>query len=142
MKTLLLDMEYEYNFDLYGVTTPVKDYKLAWALNAIFDLRLARQDDLCYDFLGKDRLIISNYQYITSHNIFRLFRNKALGATTLIKPFLLPDIKEYDYIIQIAGAMQQLYPQELINKILKTQLVQYVKKIDPLTLKFKENLLF
>jgi hypothetical protein len=142
MKTLHLDIEHEYNFDLYGIVTPVKDYKLAWALNDILDLRLLKQKDICYDFLGKDRLIISNYQYITDHNIIRLFRNKALGATTLKKPFLLPDIKEYDYVIQIAGAMQQLYPHELINRILKTDLVQYVKKFDPLTLKFKENLLF
>ncbi|MBC5993286.1 IPExxxVDY family protein [Pontibacter cellulosilyticus] len=142
MKTLRLDIDYEYDFDLYGVVSPVKDYKLAWALNNIFDLRLSRQNDLCYDLFGKDRLIISNYQYITDHSMVRLFRNRALVATTLKKPFLLPDIKEYDYVIQISGAMQQLYPQEFINSILKTQLVQYVKKFDPLTLKFKENLLF
>ncbi|MEJ8804249.1 IPExxxVDY family protein [Pontibacter sp. H249] len=142
MKTLRLDIDYEYDFDVYGVVSPVKDYKLAWALNNIFDLRLSRQKDLCYDFFGKDRLIISNYQHITEHTIVRLLRNKALVTTTLKKPFLLPDIKEYDYVIQISGAMQQLYPQEFINKILKTQLVQYVKKFDPLTLKFKENLLF
>ena len=142
MKTLHLNIEYDYDFDLYGIVSPVKDYKLAWALNRIFDLRLSRQKDLCYDLFEKDRLIISNYQYITDHNVFRLLRNKAVGASTLKKPFLLPDIKEYDYVIQIAGAMQQLYPQEFINRILRTQLVQYVKKFDPNTLKFKENLLF
>ncbi|WP_299818854.1 IPExxxVDY family protein [uncultured Pontibacter sp.] len=142
MKTLSLNIEYDYDFDIYGIVSPVKDYKLAWVLNNLFDLQLSRQKDLCYDLFGKDRLIISNYQYITDHTIIRLFRNKALVATTLKKPFLLPDIKEYDYVIQIAGAMQQLYPQEFINKILKTPLVQYVKKFDPLTLKFKENLLF
>ena len=142
MKTLRLDIDYEYDFDLYGVVSPAKDYKLAWALNNILDLRLSRQKDLCYDLFGKDRLIISNYQYITDHSMVRLFRNKALVATTLKKPFLLPDIKEYDYVIQIAGAMRQLYPQEFIKSILKTQLVQYVKQFDPLTLKFKENLLF
>ncbi len=142
MRAFRLDIDYEYDFDIYGIITPAKDYKLAWALNDLLALRLSKQKDLCFDFSGKDRLIISNYHYITEHNIFRLLRNKALVATSLKKPFLLPDIKEYDYIIQISGAMQKLYPQELINMFLKIQLVQYVKKFDPLTLKFKENLLF
>lgn len=142
MRPLHLDIEYNYDFDLYGVVSPVKDYKLAWALNNLFDLRLSKQKDLCYDLMGKDRLIISNYEYITDHSIIRLFKNKALSPSTLKKPFLLPDIKEYDYVLQISGAIQQLYPQEFMRKLLNTSLVQYVKQFDPLTLKFKENLIF
>ncbi|MFD2513648.1 IPExxxVDY family protein [Pontibacter locisalis] len=142
MKSLHLDIEYNFDFDLFGVVSPVKDYKLAWALNNLFDLRLSKQQDLCYDLHGKDRLIISNYQHISDHSTVRLFKNKALGPSTLKKPFLLPDIKEYDYVLQLAGAMQQLYPQEFIRTLLHTPLVQYVKQFDPLTLKFKENLIF
>ncbi|ARS34080.1 IPExxxVDY family protein [Pontibacter actiniarum] len=142
MKTHRLHMEYDYSFDLYGLVSSVRDYKLAWALNKLLHLRLTRQQDLCYDLFGKDRLLIANYQYITEHSEVRLFRNRALGSSTLKKPFLLPDIKEYDYVLQITGAMQQLYPQELLNKLLRVPLVQYVKQFDPLTLKFKENLIF
>ncbi|WP_266204361.1 IPExxxVDY family protein [Pontibacter kalidii] len=142
MKTHRLHIEYDYSFDLYGLVTSVKDYKLAWSLNRLLDLRLKKQKDLCYDLLGKERLLIANYQCITEHSEVRLFRNRALGSSTLKKPFLLPDIKEYDYVLQITGAMQQLHPQELTRKLLRAPLVQYVKKFDPLTLKFKENLIF
>jgi len=83
-------------------------------------------------------MIISNYEYITDHSVVRLLRNKALG----MKAFLLPELKEYDYVLQITGALQQLYPQELVNKLLRIPLVQYVKQFDPLTLKLKENLIF
>ncbi|AKD03480.1 IPExxxVDY family protein [Pontibacter korlensis] len=142
MRTHRLNIEYDYSFDLYGLVTSVKDYKLAWVLNRLLDLRLTKQKDLCYDLFGKDRLLISNFQYITEYSEVRLFRNRALGSPTLRKPFLLPDIKEYDYVLQITGAMQQLHPQELTKKLLRVPLVQYVKKFDPLTLKFKENLIF
>jgi hypothetical protein len=45
-------------------------------------------------------------------------------------------------VLQISGALQQLNPQEFISQLLRTPLVQYVKQIDPLTLKLKENLIF
>ncbi|RIJ33512.1 IPExxxVDY family protein [Pontibacter oryzae] len=137
-----LDIAYDYSFDVYGLVSSGRDYKLAWALNKLLHLRLTKQQDLCYELPGIGCLEISNYQFATEHSEVRLFRNKALGNSTLKKPFLLPDIKEYDYVLQITGAMQQLYPSELINRLRGVPLVQYVKKFDPLTLKFKENLIF
>jgi len=142
MKIRRLEIEHTYDFDLYAVVSSVKEYKLAWALNKLLDLRLIKQKDLCYELLGKGHLLISNYLYATEYSQVRLLRNKALGTANLKKPFLLPDIKEYDYVLQITGGLQQLYPQELIQKILRTPLVEYVCKIDPRTLKFKENLIF
>ncbi|WP_276498141.1 IPExxxVDY family protein [Pontibacter litorisediminis] len=142
MKTHHLQIEYDYSFDLYGLVTSVKDYKLAWALNRLLNLHLTRQKDLCYELLGRDRLLIANYRHVAEHSEVRLFRNRALGSPTLKKAFLLPDVKEYDYVLQITGAMQQLHPQELARKLMRTPLVQYVKQFDPLTLKFKENLIF
>jgi hypothetical protein len=71
-----------------------------------------------------------------------LFRNKALGTTTLRKPYLLPDIKEYDFVLQINGSLPKMYPPNFVNMLLHIPLVQYVKQFDPLSLKFKENLIF
>ena len=142
MRILRLDIEYDYNFQVYGVVSPYKEYKLAWAINKLLNLQLVKKSDICYDMPEKERLVISNYEYISDHSIVRLFRNRALGTCTLKKPYLIPDIMEYDYILQISGALQQLYPQEIIGRILNIPLVQYVKQFDPLTLKFKENLIF
>lgn len=142
MKTLRLDIEYEYDFDLYGLVSAGKDYTMAWWLNKLFKLHLIKQQDLCYIFGGKDRLMISNYEFSLEHKTVRLFRNRALGTNTLKKPFLLPDIKEYDYVLQITGVFTELYPQEFLRKIHNIPFVQYVKQVDPLSLKFKENLIF
>ncbi|WP_347158271.1 IPExxxVDY family protein [Pontibacter chitinilyticus] len=142
MKTLQLDIEYNYDFEVYGLVSHEKEYKLAWMLNNLFRLHLVKKQDLCHDLIGKGRLIISNFEYITEHGMARLFQNKARATHTLIKPFLLPDMKEYDYVLQIKGLLQHLHPQELGSKLLRSPLVQYVKQFDPHTLKFKENLLF
>ncbi len=142
MKTLRLDIEYDYDFDLYGLVSAGKDYTMAWWLNKLFNFRLTKQQDLCYIFGSKDQLMISNFEFCLEHQAVRLFRNRALGINNLKKPFLLPDIKEYDYILQITGVFTELYPQELISKLNNIPFVQYVKQFDPLSLKFKENLIF
>jgi len=138
MQTLQLYVEYEYDFDVYGLAASLKEYKLAWSLNRLLGFRLKKQQDLSYELCGQERAIISNYEYITDHSVVRLLRNKAHG----VKAFLLPEIEEFDYVLQITGALQQLCPQELTAKLLHLPLVQCVKQIDPLTLKLKEHLIF
>jgi hypothetical protein len=142
MKTLRLDINYEYDFDLYGLVSVSKDYSMAWWLNKLFNIHLTKQQDLCYIFESKDQLLISNYEFSLEHLTVRLLKNRALGITTLKRPFLLPDIKEYDYVLQISGALSDFYSQEFISKLNKIPIVQYVKQFDPSSLKFKENLIF
>jgi len=142
MKILHLDIEYNYDFEVYGLVSPEKEYKLAWVLNSLLDLHLIKNKDLCYDQIEKGQLIISNFEYNTAHGVARLFRNKAHTAHTIKKLFMLPDLKEYDYVLQIKGLLQHLHPQELRSKLLRSPLVKYVKQFDPHTLTFKENLQF
>ena len=142
MKTFKLEVEYDYDFDLFGLVSSSKEYKLAWSLNKCFNIRLIKQQDLNYDFLNKGRLVISNYLHMTEHSTIRLFRNKSVDLSTLKKPFLVPDIKDYDYIIQLTGAMGDCGQQELLNRFKLVPLIQYAKKFDPNSLKFKENLMF
>lgn len=142
MKTFKLEVEYDYDFDLFGLVSSSKEHKLAWSLNKSFNIRLIKQQDLNYDFLNKGRLVISNYLHMTEHRTIRLFRNKSVDLSTLKKPFLVPDIKEYDYIIQISGSENEAQQQEMLNRFKLVPLIQYVKKFDPNSLKFKENLMF
>jgi hypothetical protein len=142
MKTLRLDLDHEFNFDLYGIVSSSKEHTLAWALNKYFKLRLIKQKDICYDFISKGRLVISNYLHCTDHYTIRLYRNKSVDLSTLKKPFLVPDIKEYDYVVQINGAVEKFRSQELLSRMNLVPLVQYIKQFDPNALQFKDNLIF
>ena len=138
MQALQLYIEYDYDFDLYGLVVAAKEYKLAWALNRLLGFRLKKQQDLWYGLSGPERVIISNFEYITDHYVVRLLKNRALER----KAFLLPELKRYDYVLQLTGTMRQLYPQEFVNRLRSLPLSQGVKQIDPLTLKLKEHLIF
>lgn len=142
MNTLQLDIAYTYDFDLYGLVTTVKEYKLAWALNKLLGFHLIKQEDLCYDLVEQEHILVSNYEYITDYSTIRLLKNRAVGNATVKMPFFLPELKEYDYVLQISGSLQPLYPQDFLQRLLSIPLIQYVKQFDPLTLKLKNNLIF
>ncbi|KUG09497.1 IPExxxVDY family protein [Solirubrum puertoriconensis] len=142
MKTLTLDCDYDCDFDLFGIVSSSRDHKLAWTLNQALRLRLIKQQDLILDLLTRGRLVISNYLHATETATLRLLRNRSVDPSPLQKHFLAPDIKEYDYLIQVQNGTGSLDPDTLLERLAALPAVQYVCRFDPNNLKFKENLLF
>ena len=50
MKKKKLVVDYEIDFDLFGLISTVKDYKLAWLLNKHLSIHLTREEDLSITF--------------------------------------------------------------------------------------------
>ena len=142
MKMLTLDVEYDCDFELFGLVSSSREHTLAWTLNQALRLRLVKQQDLIYDLLTKGRLVISNYLHATETITMRLLRNRSVDPSPLKKPFLAPDIKEYDYLLQVSNGSGILAATELVTQLTALSTVQYVCQFDPNELKFKENLLF
>ncbi|MDU0370424.1 IPExxxVDY family protein [Hymenobacter endophyticus] len=142
MKTLTLDVEYDCDFDLFGLVSSSREHTLAWVLNRALHLRLIKQQDLIYDLFSQGRLVISNYLHTTEHHTLRLLRNRSVDPSPLKKPFLAPDIKEYDYLLQVSNGMASHSSDELLVQLSALPEVQLVSQVDPNDLKFKENLLF
>lgn len=141
MKNFTLDVEYDYDFKLFGLVSSSKEYKLAWAISKFLNIRLIKQPDLVYDFISKGKLVISQYLYKTEHSTFRLLRNKSMVLGSIKKPFLLPEIKDYDFIIQISGILAEEYLEIIEEKLKALETVQFLKQFDPESFAFKENLL-
>ena len=143
MKTLTLDLEYECDFELFGLVSSSREHKLAWSLNRALRLRLVKQQDLIYDLISRGRLVISNYLHRTETSTLRLLRNRSVVPSVLKKPYLAPDIKEYDYLLQITRDDASLLGgATLLNRLTALPDVQYACQFDPNELEYKENLLF
>lgn len=139
---LTLDVEYDCDFDLFGIVSSSREHTLAWTLNHALRLRLVKQQDLIYDLLNRGRLVISNYLHATETLSLRLLRNRSVDPSVLKKPYLAPDIKEYDYLLQVSNGTGSLAGEELLARLTDLPAVQYACQFDPNSLKFKENLLF
>lgn len=139
---LTLDAEYECDFALFGLVSGAPDYTMAWALNRGLRLRLTRQPDFVLNLVQQGPLAFSYYVYTKESLTLRLLRNRALPPSVLPKPFLAPDIHEYDYLLQVFGGADELAGIELLDRLTAQGAVRYASEIDPNELKYKENLFF
>lgn len=142
MKTTRLFIDYDYPFELIAVVSPVKEYKLAWTLNKSLNLYLVKAPDLKYDFINNSIFFISNFIFEKEYSSFRLLKNRACEFENVAKPFLLPELKEYDYIILLQSEGEAWNVDEIEGKMKKLPVVQFCKKVDIHDLKSKENLIF
>ena len=141
MKTFTLDVEYECDFALFGLVSSTRDYTLAWTLNRALRLRLTKQPELLLNLVSQGRLVFTHYLYATETLTLRLLRNRSVAPSALKKPFLAPDIKEYDYLLAVSNGSGSLADNALLAQLGALEAVQYVCQFDPNTLKYKENLM-
>ncbi len=141
MKTFTLDVEYECDFALFGLVSSTRDYTLAWHLNRALRLRLVRQPELLLNLLNEGRLVFTHFLHATETLSLRLLRNRSIAPSSLKKPFLAPDIKEYDYLLAVSNGSGALADDELLHRLTSLAAVQYACQFDPNTLKYKENLI-
>ena len=66
---------YDINYDLFGIVSNIKEYKLAWILNKIFSIDLIKFDDLIITKYNQKTFQVSNYFYETDEFIIRVLKN-------------------------------------------------------------------
>ena len=140
MKKAKLVIEHTFDFELLGLVSPLKDYKLAWLINKTLDLNLVRKKDLELEFISSMKLEISNYFLKMPFGFIQLLKNKALNSTQQLA-YLIPELKSMDYFLIIQDQTQQINSQTFVTHLSENPLIQSVIKIDVSKLKSKENLL-
>jgi hypothetical protein len=140
MKKSKLLIDYEFDFELLGVTTSVKGYKLAWEINQLLNIRLIRQADLMVGFKNTDEKSFSFYAYETNINRLKLFKNRPSDIDGG-KYYLIPEFPHFDFII-LAAMEEPFAHHQLIELIRSIPSVQLVASIPLEGLKSKSNFIF
>ena len=135
-KSILLT-DFEYDFQLIGISSHNKDYRLAWELNKTFGINLSKEEDVSFAPKKGDKLSFSMYfhQNLVEEKDVRLISNKTQGR------HLISEKKEADYFL-ILYDYNPYETREMLVKIRKINLVLTAFEIEVDTLKSKESLLF
>lgn len=139
MKKSKLIIDYEYNFELIGITTAVRGYKLAWELNQRLGVNLVKQPDLVVGFKNNEEKTFSFYSFETALNRLKVFKNRPNDQETG-KYFLIPEFPHFDFII--LAAMEEHKHQQLIDLLKTVPSIQLVSPISLEGLKSKSNFIF
>jgi hypothetical protein len=143
MKKRRLEVEFTYDFELMGLISSARGYKLAWEINHSLGVNLVRKDDLKMT-TKEGEFFFNFYSHQSAVNTVNLFRNRsnegpAGGETKGI--FLVPEHTHLDYILYSKGDedMHSKRLQEVLRNIPSIELVAFL----PLAaLKSKDNFIF
>ncbi len=140
MKKKRLEIDYSYDFELLGVISSAKSFKLAWDINTKFGIRLIKQPDLRIQFNNNITGTYTYFSHDSPLNLVRLFRNRA-NEMEAVKNLLVQEHPHFDYIIMSQGA--DVLPinvlQEQLRSISSIELVAFI----PLdSLKSKDYFIF
>lgn len=140
MKKAKLFIEPTFDFNLLGIVSPVKDYKLAWLINRTLQINLTRSEDLLIEFLSNPNLEISQFFLSLPHGFIQLLKNKSLNSSQQLA-YLIPELRNMDYFLLIQDETGQIDLEVYLKKLADNPSIQSVVKLDVSKLKSKENLL-
>ena len=98
MKKNRLASDYPFDFELIGIVSSVKEYKLAWHLNQLPEFHLIKAEDVKIEFSDNKLIRVSN---LKDENEFRqafLLKNKLVTSNSSINQYLLPELQQFDYL--------------------------------------------
>ena len=158
----VLEIEYDYDFVLIGISSHEKDYRFCWSLNNKLNIELAKTDSL--EIKGKKQVTPSYFSFFTFDNpdefieysvIANFSESKSLAVAEAglfggeratqeqrENEFLIPEHKQMNYLMVIRGELEDEEVNELIKQIREIDIVLTAVRIDPKNLKSKQNLIF
>jgi hypothetical protein len=139
-----LDIEYDYDFFLAGISCHEKAYRLCWGINRALNIDMAQTEPLSIAL--KKTEAPSDFPVFKQVNksndtALYLISNKAEGAEK--QPgLLIAEQHQADYFFIVQGAFTEYDLEQMMKSIREIPFVQLIYRINPSVLKSKENLLF
>ncbi|MBK7181593.1 MAG: IPExxxVDY family protein [Bacteroidetes bacterium] len=153
-----LEIEFDYDFVLIGISSHEKDYRLCWTVNNALNLQLSKQESL--EIKGRKQTTPSFFsfflfekqdEFIDYAIIANLSESKTVEQTTSTlfdaldesdNEYLIPEQKQMNYFFLIRGEIENEEVNEIIQQIKEIENVQTAVRIDVKSLRSKQNLIF
>lgn len=137
MAKLTLEIEEDYDFELIGICSHAKDYRLSWEMNKALELDLEKADNYDMSVKGKKQSY-SFFSFIDEENWveYYLINNRCPNGT------LIPEEQKTDYFLLIRGVLRGGQKEDLVSGIANIKNVLTTYEIEVEELKSKSNLLF
>lgn len=140
MKKSKLFVEYEIDFDAFGIMSSVKGYKLAWEINKRLGVHLVKQDDHVIGFKKNIEKSFPYFSFETPLNRLKLLKNRPAEESGG-KYSLIPEFPHFDFII-LARLSAHLLKDPLSELLRQIPSVELVSPFNIDTLKSRTNFVF
>jgi len=119
--------------------SPLRNYRLCWHVNKALRLDLIRKPDL--EVTDNKKRVHAHFALFTYEDEinfvqYNFIGNKSSGI------FLIPELKEVDYLLLMRGDAAGRMKQEVMGILKNTSGIQALFEMNPAGLRSKQNLIF
>jgi hypothetical protein len=114
-------------FKLLGISSHENDYRLTWAANSKLGLRLIRSENITTANDNSEKLEFSVFQSIDEDNSHKM----NLISNSCPNGFLIKEMKNIDFFMQIYGDISQPDLNEIVNGLKSIDIISAVFEIVP-----------
>lgn len=142
MKKNRLAAVYDFDFELIGIVSTAKEYKLAWNLNQLNLFHLVKADDIKIEFTDHKQILISNLIYEDDYSMVHLLKNKLISTNSGENQYLIHELSRFDFLLKVRNLTEDRWAEKIYEQIRDLRIADYVTRIELDRIKQKENLLF
>jgi len=135
----ILHVDFDFDFELVSLISPLRDYRLCHQINRHLHLDFVRRNDL--EITSEKKRSQSQFPVFTYEdevNFLQYFfiGNKCAGAN------LIPEMRQVDYFLMMRGDAAGIVKTDIMHRLKELSDIQTLFEVDPKSLKSKNNLIF
>ena len=137
-KNLTLNYQPELEFTLLGISSHENDYHLSWVLNQKLGLKFIKVKNIVIlhpESELSQEFTVFNYENEDALLVYNLISNKCEQG------YLIPELKNIDFFLQISGEINQGFLNHLIEKLRNSGVVNASFVLNPKKIKAAEKLI-
>nr|WKN34726.1 IPExxxVDY family protein [Tunicatimonas sp. TK19036] len=136
-----LDISFQYDFVLFGINSPVKEYKLAWLLNQTCICHFKKDQDITLNKDGAATVSFTHYRYQRASQVWRLLENRP-SESGLPDIYLMPELSEWNFLLWLHDPGEHISLSQLQQNLKTIPDIESFSQISVDLLANKDNLLF
>ncbi|RED96645.1 hypothetical protein C7460_114103 [Marinoscillum furvescens DSM 4134] len=142
MKKSRLTSDYPIDFELIGIVSSAREYKLAWHINQLEDIHLVKSEDLKIDFADNRQIRASSMTDEGDYYKVCLIKNRLVSSNVVGNQHLVSELQQFDYLLKITNQTKENWAKTLVLDLKQLPVIDYCVQIDVERVKMKDNLLF
>lgn len=142
LKKTKLRIEYDYDFQLLGIVSNAKEYKLAWNINRVLKINLIKKEDIIIPMASQGDLVITNLLFETENSSLRLIGNRSVGQSDERKANLIPELPNFTHFFVVQDAGDNFEALKIVRFLKEISVIDYLTLIETKKLKNRDNLIF
>jgi hypothetical protein len=128
------------DFQIIGIASHQNDYRLSWAMNQQLNLKLQKETDLEVKSKRNDEVCqyYTRYAYTDTNRgiCYHLIANKNSQG------FLLPEMKNLDFLLKVEGQMDEQAISDLVREIKRISFIIIAFRIENLRENQRKKFIF